>query len=41
MEFDKTERIVFVVPHINNIVKTYTPLEEMNFYNKNKIAMIS
>ena len=41
MEFDKTERIVFVVPHINNIVKTYTPLEEMKFYNKNKIAMIS
>jgi 2-polyprenyl-3-methyl-5-hydroxy-6-metoxy-1,4-benzoquinol methylase len=40
MEFNKTERIVFVVPHINSIVKTYTPLEQMEFYNKNKVAML-
>ncbi len=40
MQFDKTERIVFVVPHINSIVKTYTPVEQMEFYNKNKVAMI-
>jgi len=41
IQFDKTDTIVFVVPHINSIVKTYTPLEKIDFYNKNKIVMIS
>lgn len=39
-QFDKTDKIVFVVPHINSIVKTYTPLEQMDFYNKNKVVML-
>jgi hypothetical protein len=41
IQFDKTDTIVFVVPHINSIVKTYTPFEKIDFYNKNKIVMIS
>ena len=40
MQFDKIDRIVFVVPHINNIVKIYTPIKTIDFYNKNKIVML-
>ena len=40
IQFDKTDKIVFVVPYINNIVKIYTPLEKIDFYNKNRVAMV-
>ena len=36
----KTDRIVFVVPHINNIVKIYTPVEQMKFNIKNTVVML-
>jgi 2-polyprenyl-3-methyl-5-hydroxy-6-metoxy-1,4-benzoquinol methylase len=36
----KTDRIVFVVPHINSIVKTYTPVEQMKFNIKNTVVML-